>query len=66
MRRAHKDTRMNSCGCGEGPIENAYVQGPEFCAMPPSQSIDPSSSAAPSLPAAGEFSQVGLFIVEFS
>lgn len=27
----HKDTRMNSCGFKEGPIENAYAQGPEFC-----------------------------------
>ncbi len=34
VRRADRDTRMNSCGCGKGPIENAYVQGPEFCAMP--------------------------------
>ncbi len=32
MRRAHKDTRMNSHECREGPTENAYVQGPEFCA----------------------------------
>uniref|UniRef100_A0A8D0A568 Chloride voltage-gated channel 2 n=1 Tax=Sander lucioperca TaxID=283035 RepID=A0A8D0A568_SANLU len=23
---------MNSCGCGEGPIENAFLQGPEYCA----------------------------------
>ncbi len=34
MRRAHKDTRMNSRGCGGWPIENAYVHGPEFCATP--------------------------------
>ncbi len=33
-RRADKDTRMNSRGCWEGPIENAHVQGPEFCATP--------------------------------
>ncbi len=34
VRKAHKDTRMNSHGCGEGPIENTCVQGPEFCPMP--------------------------------
>ena len=34
MRRAQKDAKMNSCGCGEGPIENAFLQGPEFCATP--------------------------------
>ena len=28
------NARMNSCGCGEGPIENAFLQGPEFCATP--------------------------------
>lgn len=27
----HKDTGMNSCGCRERPIENAFVQGPGFC-----------------------------------
>lgn len=33
MRRAlYTDTRMNSCGFREGPIEDAHVQGPEFCA----------------------------------
>lgn len=32
MRRDHKDTRTNSGGCGEGPIEN--VQSPDFCAYP--------------------------------
>lgn len=32
MRRIHKDTRMNHHVCGEGPIENACVQGPGFCA----------------------------------
>lgn len=32
--RAHKDTRMNSCGFEEGPTENGHVQGPEFCAAP--------------------------------
>lgn len=25
-------TRMNSCGCREGPIENANMLGPQFCA----------------------------------
>ncbi len=36
VKRAHKDTRMNSHGCGQGPIENACVQGPEFlCCAPP-------------------------------
>ncbi len=30
VRRAHKDTRMHSHECWEGPIENAYVSGPEF------------------------------------
>ncbi|XP_031176860.1 THAP domain-containing protein 5-like isoform X2 [Sander lucioperca] len=34
VRRAPKDARMNSCGYGEGPIENAFLQGPEFCATP--------------------------------
>ena len=34
VRRAQKDARMNSCGCGEGPIENAFLQGSEFCATP--------------------------------
>ncbi|XP_078125665.1 uncharacterized protein LOC144530107 [Sander vitreus] len=34
VRRAPKDARMNSCGYGEGPIENAFLQGPEVCAMP--------------------------------
>ena len=34
VRRAYKDTRMNSRRYGEGPIENAYAQGPEFCATP--------------------------------
>ncbi|XP_034732558.1 tripartite motif containing 101 [Etheostoma cragini] len=29
-----KDARKNSCGCGEEPIENACLQGPEFCAAP--------------------------------
>lgn len=29
MRRAHKDTRMKSCGLEEGPIENVGVQGPQ-------------------------------------
>lgn len=28
----HKDTTMNSFGCGEAPAENVNVQGPEFCA----------------------------------
>lgn len=32
--RAHKDTKMNSHGIGEGPIENDYIQGPEYCAIP--------------------------------
>lgn len=31
--RAHKETTMNSRGCGVGPIEDAHVQGPEFCAV---------------------------------
>ncbi len=35
VRRAHKDTRINSRGCREGPIENAYVQDPEVCTTPP-------------------------------
>ncbi|XP_032356062.1 tripartite motif-containing protein 54 isoform X2 [Etheostoma spectabile] len=29
-----KAAGMNSCGCREGPIENACLQGPEFCAAP--------------------------------
>lgn len=37
---AHKDK-----GCGVGPIENAYVKGPEFCAkfLRPSLHMTPSS-----------------------
>lgn len=39
LTRVNKDTRMNSSRCREGPIENAYVQGSEFCASPlPGQS----------------------------
>uniref|UniRef100_A0A8D0A7F0 Zinc transporter n=1 Tax=Sander lucioperca TaxID=283035 RepID=A0A8D0A7F0_SANLU len=34
VRRAQKDARMDSCGWGKGPIENAFLQGPEFCATP--------------------------------
>ncbi|XP_039680308.1 THAP domain-containing protein 5-like [Perca fluviatilis] len=34
VRRARKLARMNSCGYGEGPIENAFLQGPEFHATP--------------------------------
>lgn len=34
MRRARKDTRMNSGGSREGPIKNTYVQSPTFCARP--------------------------------
>ncbi len=30
VKTVHKNTIMNSCGCGYGPIENAYVQSPEF------------------------------------
>ncbi len=32
VKRAHKDTRMIRCGCGDRPVEDAHVQGPEFCA----------------------------------
>lgn len=32
MRRAHKDSIINSCGCSRLPKEKASVQGPEFCA----------------------------------
>ena len=34
VRRTQKDARLNSCGCVEGPIENDFLQGPEFCATP--------------------------------
>ncbi|XP_028454663.1 THAP domain-containing protein 5-like [Perca flavescens] len=34
VRRAPKLARMNSCGYGEGPIDNAFLQGPEFHATP--------------------------------
>ncbi|TDH10081.1 hypothetical protein EPR50_G00071270 [Perca flavescens] len=34
VRRAQKDAGMNSSGYREGPIENAFLQGPEFCAAP--------------------------------
>lgn len=31
MRRAYKDTRVNCCGCGGGPLRD-YLQGPELYA----------------------------------
>ncbi len=34
QRGVSEDTKMNNCECREGPVENAYVQGPEFCATP--------------------------------
>lgn len=34
VRWAHKDTKMDSCGCGQGSMENTYVQDPEFGATP--------------------------------
>lgn len=34
VRRAQKDAGINSCGCGEGPIENVFLQGPELCTTP--------------------------------
>lgn len=34
VRTAHKYTRMSSCGCREGPVENACVKSAECCAMP--------------------------------
>lgn len=30
--RAHRDTTKNSCGFGERPMDNVYVQAPELCA----------------------------------
>ena len=32
--RAQKDAKVNRCKCRERPIENAFLQGPEFCASP--------------------------------
>ncbi len=34
VKRAHKDIGMNSRGCREGSLENAYEQGPEFWQTP--------------------------------
>lgn len=29
-----KDMRIKRLGCEEEPVENAYIQGPQFCATP--------------------------------
>lgn len=34
MKSDHKDPRMNSRGCGDGPAENAYVRGLKILALP--------------------------------
>lgn len=34
LTRLKEDNQMNSGVCREGPIQNAYVQGPEYCTTP--------------------------------